>query len=64
LGDPDNSVSEAAERYKARLWRRWNHSFVPPTKDQTENLRAILETHQLLISSGEKEQLKALLKQL
>jgi HEAT repeat protein len=58
LGDPDTSVAEAAARYKARLWRRWNRSFVPPTKSQAENLRAILETHELLITPEEKRQLE------
>jgi len=54
LGDPETSVSEAAVRYKARLWQRWNRSFVPPTKSQAENLRAILETHKLLLTPEEK----------
>jgi HEAT repeat protein len=64
LGDPDESVSEAAARYKARLERRWNRSFVPPTKDQAERLLAILETHELLMGPGQKERLKAELKQI
>lgn len=64
LGDPDLSVSGAAARYKGRLWRRWNRSFVPPTKAQAENLRSILKTHQLLISPLEKQQLETDLKQL
>jgi HEAT repeat protein len=64
LGDPDESVSEAAARYKARLERRWNRSFVPPTKDQAERLLAILETHELLISPGQKERLKAELREI
>lgn len=54
LGDPDAGTSEAAAQYKARLWQRWNRSFVPPTKSQAENLRAILETHKLLITPEEK----------
>jgi HEAT repeat protein len=62
LGEPDKSVSEAAARYKARLWRRWNRSFVPPTNVQAANLRAILATHDLLISPEEKKFLQNELK--
>jgi hypothetical protein len=62
LDDPDNSVSEGAARYKARLWRRWNRSFVPPTKAQVENLWAILEAHELLISPQEIRELEHYLK--
>jgi hypothetical protein len=62
LGDPDISVSGAATRYKARLWRRWNRSFVPPTKAQSESLRAIIATHELLISPQEKWELETHLK--
>ena len=59
LGDPDKNVSDAAIRYKARLWRRWNRSFVPPTRVQAESVRAILDTHELLISPQEKRGLEA-----
>jgi HEAT repeat protein len=55
LGDPETGASEAAARYKMRLWQRWNRSFVPPTKSQAETLRVILETHKLLITNEEKQ---------
>lgn len=62
MGDPDNGISEVAERYKKRLKRRWNRSFVAPTEEQAARLGRILAMRDLLISPKERLFLEGALK--
>lgn len=62
LGNPDESAAEASRRYRARLSARWNRSFVAPSREQAEKLRAVLSTHELLIGAAARRALEAYLK--
>lgn len=60
-GDPDEEVSLAADKCLQRLWTRWNRSFVGPSKEQAERLKALLNTHALLLSEEKRCWLQKLL---
>ncbi|HWT89037.1 MAG TPA: hypothetical protein VN454_09570 [Candidatus Angelobacter sp.] len=59
--DQDASVAELARKYFGLWLKRYNRSFIPPSKAQIEKLKAALHEHELLFSSADHKQLVSLL---